>query len=102
MHDNARIVASVFNANLDEIDLERLDWPPRSLALNQIVWDMLGMIDRNRHPKSIPDPRLVQFAVQENITPWAIVHYFHRLLVIRVHTDNNNFSLFESVNDFTG
>ena len=61
MHDNARPhVARVVEDYLDEMDVQRLDWPSRSPDLNPIehVWDMLGRQIRNRQPETIPDLRI--------------------------------------------
>lgn len=53
MHDNARPhVARIVNDYLREVDIETLDWPPRSPDLNPIehLWDMLNRQLRNIQP----------------------------------------------------
>lgn len=70
MHDNARPhVARVVSDYLDEMEIQRLNWPARSPDLNPIehVWDMLGRLIRNRQPETIPDLRIALLEEWENI-----------------------------------
>ena len=82
MHDNARPhVARVVNAYLDEMDIQRLDWPPRSPDLNPIehVWDMLGRLVRNRQTETIPDLRVALLEEWDNIPQRAIANCIQSL-----------------------
>lgn len=75
MQDNARPhVARVVTEYLEEVNIQRLEWPPRSPDLNAIehVWDMLGRRVRNRHPETLPDLRTALLEEWENIPQQAI------------------------------
>lgn len=77
MHDNARPhVARVVNDYLDEMDIQRLDWPPRSPDLNPIehVWDMLGRLVRNRQPETIRELRVTLLEEWGNIPQRAVAN----------------------------
>jgi transposase len=53
MDDNARPhIARVVNEFLDEVGINRIEWPPRSPDLNPIehVWDMIGKKVRPQPP----------------------------------------------------
>jgi transposase len=68
MHDNARPhVARIVNEYLDEVELNRLVWPPKSPDLNPIehVWDMVGRRVRSRIPAPANLRELSVAVVQE-------------------------------------
>jgi len=70
MQDNARPhVARVVTEYLNETNIQRFEWPPRSPDLNAIehVWDMLGKRVRNRHTENLPDLRTALIEEWQNI-----------------------------------
>lgn len=75
MQDNARPhVARVVTEYLDQVNIERFQWPSRSPDLNAIehVWDMLGRRIRNRHLETLPDLRTALLEEWQNIPQEAI------------------------------
>lgn len=69
MHDNARPhVARVVNEYLDEVEIPKMNWPPRSPDLNPIehVWDTLGRKVRSR----VPGPANLQGLSEVLIEEW--------------------------------
>lgn len=94
MHDNARHhVARVVVEYLDEVNIQRLQWPPRSPDLNVIeyVWDILGRRVRSRHPETLANLREILLEEWENIPQEAIqssIESIPRRMVIRTRGDN--------------
>lgn len=72
MHDNARPhVARIVQNYLNEVNIETLDWPPRSPDLNPIehLWDYVGRQLRNHQPlpASMDDVEYIVRDIWDNI-----------------------------------
>lgn len=79
MHDNATPhVARVVNEYLNEVNIQRFQWPARSPDLNPIehVWDILGRRIRKREPapETIPSLQIALLEEWNNISQEKIAN----------------------------